>query len=169
MEVFHNVLDIEQLACLESILQRNKWTFTGSSSGDMARRFWNMDLSHESFFMTMLIKLENLTNKRFELYRVYANGHTFGMNGDCHTDSESSDDFTIVYYYNPTVTNQTELNNFGGYTLFKFDNTIYCNEPVHNSFVAFPSDILHRGLGPFQRENGLRITIAFKLKVVEGK
>ena len=47
--------------------------------------FWLMSLSQNKFFSEYLLnKIESITGSNYNLERVYANGHTYGMKGSPH-------------------------------------------------------------------------------------
>lgn len=169
MELYCNVFSDSELRTIGDILSEPSWRYAGQSSSKSKHKFWYMELYTQPFFKTHLVKkIEFILNKQLRLLRLYANGHLFGEHGDFHQDSTSENDITVLFYYNPFVTEDI-LDDYGGYTQFKIPNEqiIYCVEPRHNSFVVFPATMWHRGLAPLCPSFGLRVTIAFKFEVLQ--
>jgi Rps23 Pro-64 3,4-dihydroxylase Tpa1-like proline 4-hydroxylase len=145
-------------------LYGDQWKFSGVSNQN-SLKFWYMELSGDTFFNDKFLPVvENLSGKKFEIDRVYANGQTFGLCGSVHKDIES--DFapelysTFVYYVNPTWDA-----NWGGNTVLIHDNGSVSNVlPVRNTGILFPSNMLHYGCEPTRHCQELRVTVAFKLK-----
>jgi len=141
----------------------NSWEFCGCSI-DRNEEFtiFYMDLIKDVFFTeNMLSKIEKLSNKKFDLIQVYANGQTYGMCGSLHTDNEFNDDTykTFLYYVNPWWNYI-----WGGETIFVNNDNIYKQSPIPNTGLLFNSSILHAGLEPTRHCKELRVTVAFKLK-----
>lgn len=171
MELYCNVFSDCDLVTIGDTLSELSWHFGGQSSSNSKHKFWYMELSTIPFFNTHLVKkIESILNKELRLLRLYANGHLFGGHGDFHQDSTSDNDITVLFYFNPFVS-EDMLNDYGGYTQFKIkdEHIVYSVEPRHNSFIVFPATMWHRGLAPFCPSFGLRITIAFKFEVLQDK
>ena len=113
---------------------------------------------------TILQTKQIIDNKNIEILRVYANGQTYGINGEIHVDNTEPGYYTVLYY----AVNDTWDKNWHGETLFYDDNeeqVIAVCKPQRNSFVFFDSTIPHVGMAPNKQYNGLRVTLAFKLRV----
>lgn len=122
--------------------------------------FWLMRLEEDEFFTKHLLNIiEEKTNNSYEIYDVYANGHTFGTKGSFHQDWYDDRGVTFLYYAN----HKWDVD-WGGKTIFDFGNgDYYFNVPKPNSAVLFPGLIQHSAEGPTRSFIGLRITIAWKL------
>ena len=118
-----------------------------------------MDLQEDTLFSdTVFEKIKQLTGRKFELRNVYANGQTFGQDGDDHTDGTDEAHWTFLIY-------ATEVTD-GGLTLFRRPGTRFLTalEPTKNTGVLFKADLVHKGLAPSRDCNALRVTIAYKLR-----
>lgn len=122
--------------------------------------FWVMGFENDSFFTNHLLNIiEEKTNQKYELFDVYANGHTFGTKGSLHQDWRDDRGRTFLFYAN-------EMWNvdWGGKTIFDLGNgNYYFHVPKPNSSVLFPGIISHAAEGPTRNFPGLRVTIAWKL------
>jgi hypothetical protein len=173
MQWFENVLDNEDYEyVLNKTLLGNEWSFSGISNSDSAVKegfiFWFQNLSETPFFNdNFLSVIENLTNKKFEIIRVYANGQTYGQPGTIHTDIY--DDvyapelyYTFLYYVNPVWDAH-----WGGQTIVIDENgTVNSVFPSRNTACIFPSVLKHLGSEPSRHCGDLRVTVAFKLKEI---
>ena len=117
------------------------------------------NLINVSFFPKIFFnKIKKITNKNFDILRIYANGQVFGQEGDWHIDANLEKAYTFLYYFNEG--NPSEL----GETYFMDENkSIKSVLPIYNSGILFKSNILHKGSSPKITFNDMRITIAFKL------
>ena len=124
---------------------------------------------HNYFFEVELFKyIKNKIQIQDELefypYHIYANGQTVGQTGNWHIDSKKSKDWTFLYYVNT----EWDIPKWGGSTYFcdfnKKDPIINLYKP--NSAVLFKSDIWHYADPPSLQSNVLRITLAYKLRLV---
>lgn len=161
IQVVDNFLSTEELNKVLHKSENFHWKY-GHSSKPVGIKFWNCKLNDDEFFKTHILKkIEKCFKKKFIIKRVYANGQTYGLDGDYHIDDSDIDTYTFLLY----VSNITKenVNSFDGYTLFKKDNKVICVEPILNRCVLFKSNILHKAMAPSRSANMLRITIAFKL------
>jgi hypothetical protein len=164
---YFDILSAEEITICKDIINNSSWYYGWKSNPITNHKFWNLPkLENNSFFSSdFLKKIEKLTNNKFYIHRIYANGHTFGQEGDWHTDSPEKDDWTFLYYFNegdPTIIGET-------YFKDKDDNITDIAKPIYNSGILFKSDITHRGSSPKITFTDLRITIAFKLKLIKQK
>lgn len=168
MMYFENVLDNDQYQyVLNKTLLGNEWSFSGQSISNEGFTFWYMNLIENSFFTENFLSIiENLTDKKFEIVRVYANGQTYGQPGTIHTDID--DEYaselyhTFIYYVNPIWNVR-----WGGQTIIVNEegnaDSIF---PTRNTACLFPSILKHLGSEPSRHCGDLRVTIAFKLKEI---
>jgi Rps23 Pro-64 3,4-dihydroxylase Tpa1-like proline 4-hydroxylase len=122
--------------------------------------FWIMELNEEKLFTEVLFqKILNLTESKFSLLSVYANGHTYGTKGRPHQDSYDKKGYTFLYYPNSVWDLE-----WGGKTAFILDeDKYYFKNPKPNCAILFPGTIWHYAEETSRMFNGLRITIAWKL------
>lgn len=158
-EVYSNILNLgEQLYC-QQLFENGLWKMTNwSGSKPTERRFWFMDLREDSMFTeTIFERVKQLTGKDFELRNVYANGQTFGHDGDFHTDGQEEANWTFLIYASEVTD--------GGLTLFRIPGTklLSAVEPVKNTGVLFKASLVHRGLAPSRDCDAMRVSIAYKL------
>ena len=153
-----NFLDVNEFSKI-LVQQSNNWKLGGESQIN-GKKFWYLDLSSDPFYTDYLKrKIEETVKSRLELLRVYANGHTFGQDGEFHQDAEEPGHYTFLLYTN-IVDN---VDSWGGETQFKLGDFLRSYQPVTN---FFNSTLWHRGLGP-SRDVGdaMRVTIAWKFRV----
>jgi hypothetical protein len=144
-------------------LDRWKWGHSSNPGKDKIPPFWIMDLSNEKFFNEYLLKkIENVTNAKYDLERVYANGHTYGMRGKPHVDGYTDNCRTFLYY--PMKGWDVQ---WGGKTTFiiptETGNKYHYVIPEPNKGVIFPGQIYHWAEETTRSFGGIRITIAWKL------
>jgi Rps23 Pro-64 3,4-dihydroxylase Tpa1-like proline 4-hydroxylase len=157
---YPNFLSVVDFGKVKSILQEGHWDLRGKSF-DNGLEFWFMDLSGNPYFSEYLNrKISETSNLKLKLMRVYANGQTFGQNGSFHQDSEDENAVTAVLYMNEI--DESVLDEWGGETQFKFNDSIVSNQPLANSLIVFKSNIFHRGLAPSRFCPDMRVTIAWK-------
>lgn len=179
--IYDNVLSDDEQKQLSSIINTLKWVYTGNSlknnASPISTTFWHSDLIDNLFFTeTLKQKIEKITNKKFKVDRVYANGHTFGQDGTYHKDVDiiSPTVHTFCLYTNPFVTEET-AEHMGGDIVFKLteennmDNIISI-ESHYNRAVFFPSYYVHKGMAYNRYCKSLRVSIAWKLtEIVESE
>jgi hypothetical protein len=158
-EQYSNILSNEELNECKKIIHSSFWKYGHTSTNFSHNKFFITDLINVSFFNKIFFnKIKKITNKNFDILRIYANGHVFGQEGDWHTDTNIENAYTFLYYFNEG--NPSEL----GETYFIDENeNIKSSLPVYNSGILFKSNILHRGSSPKITFNDMRVTIAFKL------
>lgn len=162
---FDNVFSIEDYNKILDYVYDARWQFGHGSfdpSDPRSRHsypFWGMPLKDIDFFSQHLLNIiEKKTQQKYNLYDVYANGHTFGTKGSFHQDWYDETGRTFLFYANE------EWNvDWGGKTVFDFGSNYYFNVPKPNSAILFPGCIPHSAEGTSRNFSGLRITIAWKL------
>jgi predicted 2-oxoglutarate/Fe(II)-dependent dioxygenase YbiX len=161
---FHDFLNITEFNKVKSIIENGKWSAGGASGNPTSDvKFLYMDLQHEQLLREVLLrKIEMVTNKKFNLDRVYANGQWHALDGSWHQDNTQEKTWTFIVYMNEIE--PADLDKFGGCTDFKEDETTNKSyKPVPNSALLFPSWLFHRGSGPSRFFTNMRITVAWKL------
>ena len=183
VNIFDDFLTHDELEKCNAAYSKPAWTFGQvSQTSPISTPFWMMKLDDDLFFTKdLLLKIERATKKKYVLQRVYANGQTFGQDGTYHQDDTSSDEsYTFCLFVNKQITNET-VDNIGGEFVFKIPITVnsYTSisgnsthifsrvivEPIYNRGILFPSNIFHKGLAFNRYNKGLRISIAWKLKL----
>lgn len=173
-----DAFDADTQSLIYQLMQRPKWAFKGgrrwrygadgrlTSDSVTEPRFWHMDgLEEEAFFNVTLFDLIRARLGRVlrpvTIMRVYANGYTAAQRGTPHNDES---DVTVLYFASPRW--QPDWN---GSLLFLDAN----NTPVRqveyrpNRLVAFPGNTRHCGDAPSPWYPGLRISLAYKLRVID--
>lgn len=160
-QVFTNILNLGELMYCQQLIENGCWKMTNwSGSKPTERRFWIMDLMEDPMFTeTVFERIQKVTGKDFELRNVYANGQTFGHDGDFHTDGSDPAYWTFLIYAN-------EVSD-GGHTLFRIPGSklLAAVEPNKNTGVLFKANLTHRGLAPSRDCDTMRVTLAYKLRV----
>lgn len=159
-----NFLDEMDVKRMKEEIQNFSWKLTGRSGdsikgGDNAF-FWYSELKDNAFFSEHIFN--KIPDGPWTLQRVYANGQSYGQNGDFHVDSVEPDTATFLLYTNEIK--PEHIISWNGKTEFDMGNTITSELPIFNTGILFPSGISHRGLAPARYTNDIRITIAWKLK-----
>lgn len=191
ISVFDNVLTLDKQADLYAFLNAPTWAFGWKSEArtDMFS-FWHKHfagnarpdhldqgglekpyecaselsrsapLVHEQW-----LRVSRLVKEKHVLVRCYANGMPYGSDGSVHTDSVTDRSLTLVYYPHPNW-----HPNWGGETvLFNGNHTdivasIYAKP---NRLVVFPGTIPHAARGVSRACPVMRITLVFKIELVE--
>jgi hypothetical protein len=164
-----NFLTDEEIKNGLDIIENEKWIYGHQSTGKnlYENQFWIMDLTNNNFFSKHLHSaIEKQFSKKFELYRVYANGHTFGQDGIFHTDSKNDWDYTFCLYFSKIE--DTYIESAGGHLYFKVPNEKYkiAYEPLFNRGIFFPSNYIHKGTSYSRYVMDMRISVAWKLKLI---
>ena len=166
VDQFENFLTIPEFNKISTVLFTSpSWQFSGKS-GTGPGKFWFMNLIDDSYFsQTLFERIKEKTGLKLRLDRVYANGQSFGQNGDFHQDSTEPNAVTFILYMNEIP--DTDLDLWGGETQFRKDDfKILSYQPRTNKGIIFPSSLWHRGLGPSRHVAEMRITVAWKLTVL---
>jgi len=160
ISIYSDVFSEEQSKKILEYLYQPKWEFGHSSKPNAKSLFWIMKFDDNKFFTEELFGVvKELVDENFNLERVYANGQTFGLDGEFHIDSSSENDYSFLYYPN----NYWDLS-WGGETIIKNpEGGAHYFHPRENSAVLFPATWWHCGRAPTKECNILRTTISFKL------
>lgn len=176
IQVFDDFFTENEISKCTEAVSRPAWKFGQiSQSSLISTPFWMMTLDDDIFFTKdLLLKIERVTQKKYTLQRVYANGQTFGQDGTFHIDSPSDDAYTFCIYLNKQITHKT-LDNIGGEIVFKLPNSDTGSgspfsrvmiEPIYNRGILFPSNFFHKGLAFNRYNKDLRVSIAWKLTLL---
>ena len=160
-----NFLDVTEFNTVKNFLtESSSWCFKGKSNkGD--NKFWYHELIDKPYFSDALVhKIMKTTNIQLKLERVYANGQSYGQSGSFHQDSIEPNTVTFLLYMNEIK--RDDLDEWGGETQFKMNDRLLSFQPETNSALMFRSGLFHRGLSPSRYVNEMRITVAWKFKIV---
>lgn len=161
IDQYFNFLDVSEFSKI-SIQNSNNWKY-GGYSVEGGNRFWFLDLMDDPFYSKYLKeKIERTVGGQLVLDRVYANGQTFGQDGQFHQDSTGPKSFTFLLYTNLI---EGDIDMWGGETQFRLPKFLRSYQPIPNSAIFFNSNLFHRGLGPSRHVKDMRITIAWKFRV----
>jgi hypothetical protein len=144
-----------------SFLRSNNWSFGHTSNSKSLKRFWSMDFSNNLFFTEHLFGvIKKLIGDNYTIERVYANGQTYGLNGEFHYDCLDDCGYTFLYY-----PNREWKTDWDGCTVIHEGENIRSFYPLPNTAIMFPGKLLHCGNGPSREFYDLRISIAYKLRL----
>jgi hypothetical protein len=99
---YYDILSSEEYEICEKIINNSFWKYGQTSNLESPHKFWMLpELEKYNFFSEIFFnKIEKLTNNKFKINRIYANGQTFAQEGDWHIDSSLDDAWTFIYYFN---------------------------------------------------------------------
>ena len=165
-EQFKNVLSKEQHQHVLDVLTERAWSFDNwaEHEADKGILCWSMwGLETREFFNTVFFnRIQEITGRKYNYSRIYANGQSFGQDGVFHLDENDPNAHTFLYYATPL--DPLEVYEYGGETQFIQDTgEMYHVYPFTNTAVIFSGNIWHRGMGPNKWSKQLRTSIAFKL------
>jgi len=166
LNVYENLLLKEDIEICDEILRGFGWRFGFGSdvknNDDLNIPFWKLPLDDNDFFNRHVFnRIEERTEKRFELLEVYCNGQTYGQDGYPHIDNVHGETHTFLYYAN-IHWNLT----WGGQTVFIVDDKRVSIDPYPNRAILFSTDLLHYGEAYNQFCRDLRMTVCYKLKEI---
>ena len=158
---YTNVFSEQDRDKIWSFLRSDNWSFGQNSNPQSIKRFWSMDFSKNKFFTEHLFGIiKNVIGDKYSLERVYANGQTYGLDGEIHQDA--SDDYSYTFLYYPSKEWRVE---WGGFTLVYDGSHVRTFLPGPNTAIMFPGKYFHCGEGPTREFYDLRISIAYKLRL----
>jgi|LauGreDrversion4_2_1035121.scaffolds.fasta_scaffold17477_3 hypothetical protein len=171
IEKYEDILSDTEYHLLEFLLKNVvRWGMKGTSQdlngvSSYLPQFWYADLSDIDFFTEkMFHKIKSILGDEYYLNRVYANGQTFGQDGDWHQDCFDGTEHTFLYYF----TKSDDLSLIGE-TYFNIGGEYQCIIPKPNSGIFFNGILLHKGMSPKRNFTDMRISIAFKMTKVKNK
>jgi len=147
-----------------------KWYYGHCSYPGQTTRWFDCDLSDNPFFMEYLqTKINKVTNCKWNVCHVYANGQTVMLDSGWHKDIVGGDTntenyWTALLYVSDITPDNIDIIN--GHTEFKINGKIQSIEPYKNRLVLFKSNLMHRGRAP-SVPSMFRISVAWKLKKID--
>ena len=169
-KIYDDVLDKQFLDYINHTLINMSWQIHESGPNQKTPPFFaskTLDDNiwrEEYFFLFQIIvsiieKEPEVKGKNIFLERGYVNLHPFGNGGDWHTDSESSDERTMLFY--PSDWKEE----YGGATEFQESGEKV--EYKKNRLLMFDGSLYHRSAAHQNPKN--RYTIAFKIFIEDEK
>lgn len=166
---YDNVFSDDQLRKIwRDYLSKEKWKFGHLSSENSDKMFWKMNLEGESFFEDELLKeIERVTDRKYKVWEVFANGQTFGLDADWHIDHVDYNAVTFLHYpifewdiswSGETIFDWGELD-----CKYKYEYVL----PQPNCGILFPAHVPHYGRSPSREYKKMRITLVWKLFIVQ--
>jgi len=173
VENFLNQNDIEKL---NFQLDVHRWQYGNKSYENSKNKFWfqlhydsdiNVKSAYDFIHTSITDYIKSKVNLNLRLYRVNANGQTYGQGGEFHIDKPTSSGkyMTCIIYLTPTVNEKNALS-YEGCTEFDLNNTILSVQPIFNRAIFFNSNIFHRGTYFNRFQTDLRVTIAYIFEVL---
>jgi len=162
---YSDIFSLEDCWKIIEYVNRPNWAFGhGSNDNERTTPFWVMNLNEESFFTEYLLNIiEEKTESKFNLERVYANGHMFGTQGEPHQDAHETNGRTFLFYANSNWSID-----WAGKTVFLLNkNEQHYELPAPNKAVFFPGKMYHYAEQTSRKFTGLRVTVAWKLYLKE--
>ncbi|WP_157202098.1 2OG-Fe(II) oxygenase [Massilia sp. Root335] len=95
--------------------------------------------------------------------RVYANAHTYGVEGHIHADSTDEENYFTTIYYAHDIWRK---NWAGDITFYSDDDEVIKSiSPQPGRIVLFPGSILHKAQAPSRECPELRVSIVIKTQL----
>jgi len=170
IKTFDRFFNDDEFLEINSYCRRPQWGYGNiSNPGTPCTPFFTMPLMDDEFFNTHCFNIiSNKLGKKFILKDVYANGHIFGTQGSPHQDSDLDEDFTFLLYSNLVGRDIKNWNpSWGGKTVFFLNKEdLHYVLPKPNSASYFPANIFHFAESTTRHFQGMRISVAWKLKLI---
>ena len=167
-----NVFPTQTLTTINTEIAQSKWSYGWRSSFNVGYGHWNIDFT-DAIIENGLDVSDKLPPELYQawqhlqstflpdhrLVRCYTNGHTYGIEGYSHRDSNRSGEKTLVVYLN-----QSWNRDWGGETLiYDNDDIIHAEIPKYNTGLLFPGNLYHVARGVTRVCPELRMTLMFKV------
>lgn len=164
IHLLEDVLPPDLLQAVWQVCCAKHWYFGNFSVTSSEPGFWKMDLDGvhdiDRLWAHLKPRCEALAGHALQVVRQYANGHTYGLGGQIHTDDNRERFYTLLFYpmlrWDPA---------WGGETVFHRPNgeILAALLPRPNRAAFFDARIPHAGRAANRSYGGLRVTVAFKL------
>jgi hypothetical protein len=159
---FKNFTSPDDWTVIQKTILNGQWISIGTSKPGDTLKFWNMNLNSNDFFTKHLF--EKIPHGPWKLLRVYANGQTYGQDGQFHVDSNDPKHWTFLLYV--TDIPQDSIYSYNGMTVFNTHMGNISIFPEPGLGVLFKSNITHKGISPSCSSTKMRTTIAWKLEKI---
>lgn len=171
---YENLFSDRELDQIQPYVLTPRWKITNTGAENVERTFWRMNLIDEKLFSDKIFnKIQKTINARAELQDVYFNGTTTSMASAPHIDAREHNVYIMLVYLN------TEWHiQWGGQTVFlnkyfdvdaqemRGDSQIKSYFPRFNLGLCFPGNIIHLAEAPTRDYYGLRLTLAYRFKIL---
>ena len=169
MKIYDDILDKQFLEYINYTISQMKWIPHASTPNQKTPLFFNsitldQNTRYEEYLflfriiVSIIEKEPEIRGKNIILEKGYVNLYPFGIGGDWHTDSESSNQRTILIY--PSDWKEE----YGGATEFQSGEKV---EYKKNRLLIFDGTKLHRSAVHQNPKN--RYTIVFKTNIGDTK
>ncbi len=162
----------EQKELFYYVVYANRWQFGQVSDNTIEPNFpqWFQsfyNLRHRQFSdsapeicktLTERFQKQFAPSSEYTIVRSMASANTFGLDGDIHTDWPDQDQSVTAVLY----TDKEWEPNWGGETIFYYNNFARAISYVPRKLVVFDSSIPHIGKGPQRRCKEMRSVLAFQ-------
>jgi hypothetical protein len=167
-----NFLTESEYPAVEQEFDKHKWTFSAGENKEQypeVRTFWHKELIDSKLIESIFReKTEQLLKVKVETDRLYGNGQATGQSAFIHVDVPEDNEGewgSIVYYLHRAWKPQ-----YGGHLIFvdpKWETVTNSFFPKSNSAILFNSKMNHCALEPTVYCQDMRISIAYKFKVIK--
>jgi len=183
-DAFSDELNIK----LNEFMKNAPWYYGRKPHPDAPFAFWGTTFYQRPEFMDLgvtqnlhadakilgdiMTEIAPKLNGQYEILQIASNGQTYGQDGHMHPDDHKDGTYTMLVYVN------TEWKvDWGGETRFFIHGNphdtkgnskedIWSVLPMPRRAVFFNSQIVHMGSAPNRVFDGLRMTLAYKMKKV---
>jgi Rps23 Pro-64 3,4-dihydroxylase Tpa1-like proline 4-hydroxylase len=159
IKVYRDFLTSFEQDKIENKILEPNWSCNHQSANN-GNLFWQMsNLEKDEFFSVHMIKkIEEVTGDKFDVERIYFNGHNACSHGSLHTDSQREDGRTFLIYCNKIWHPE-----YDGGTTFVHKEEFITFFPYPRSAIYFQNNIKHFANSIGKEFLGVRVTLAFKL------
>lgn len=174
INIFDNWLsDVEYKKIVDKIQALSSWVYGHLSTTGVSENlipYWSSSLCDDTYFTEYLFDIiQKTVNQPLKLDRVYCNGLTYGQNGSFHIDADDENSRTFLLYVHDIP--QEDIDIAGGYIYFKFPELDYniAYEPIQNRGIYFPGNLLHKASAFSRFIKTMRVSIAWKMHLINSK
>jgi len=162
-----NFLTENEFNIVEKQFEEYNWFLLGGelelrNKGIPIRSFWYKELEGSEIESLFKTKIESLLNVKIKTERFYGNGQSHGQCGFVHEDNNEYGGSLVFYLH------KNWLPYHGGHLVFcDGPNVTKSIFPKTNSAVMFNSQMSHVALEPTTYCLDMRVSIAYKFKVIK--
>ena len=163
-------LNDTEIEIFDAEFEKHAWTLNAGEvyyrqRGIPIRSFWYKELKNTLIEDLFVEKIETILNAKIKTTRIYGNGQSHGQTAWVHVDDNDNDNIcgSVVYY-----PHKNWMPHLGGHLIFvENDEVVASVFPKSNYAVMFNSAMPHCALEPTVYCLDMRISVAFKFKVVK--